>query len=296
MSSLKQLRLRGNMLNENIPEQLCGLSDLRILDLALNNLSGSIPPCLGHLSALNSVTILDSSLDDPYDDPYREGMELVVKGQDMEFERILPIVKLIDLSSNNIWGEIPYEITNLSNLGALNLSRNQLTRKIPEDIKAMQELETLDLSCNSLSGTNPPNMSSINSLNYLDLSHNLLSGPIPIANQFQTFNDPSMVYSNLGLCELPLSTKCSTPNEDHKDEQDEEDKEDGWEMSWFFMSMGLGFPMGFWAVYGSLALNKSWRQAYFQFIDETRDRLYVFIVVNVARLRRKMERNGGAHD
>ncbi|KAL6350641.1 hypothetical protein AAG906_025571 [Vitis piasezkii] len=291
MPSLEQLRLRGNMLTGDIPEQLCWLSNLHILDLAVNNLSGSIPQCLGNLTTLSFVTLLDRNFDDPsIHYSYSEHMELVVKGQDMEFDSILPIVNLIDLSSNNIWGEIPEEITNLSTLGTLNLSRNQLTGKIPEKIGAMQGLETLDLSCNCLSGPIPPSMSSITSLNHLNLSHNLLSGPIPTTNQFSTFNDPSIYEANLGLCGPPLSTNCSTLNDqDHKDEEEDEDE---WDMSWFFISMGLGFPVGFWAVCGSLVLKKSWRQAYFRFIDETRDRLYVFTAVNVARLKRKMEANG----
>ncbi|WJZ81654.1 hypothetical protein VitviT2T_001484 [Vitis vinifera] len=291
MSSLKQLRLRGNMFTGDIPEQLCWLSRLHILDLAVNNLSGSIPQCLGNLTALSFVTLLDRNFDDPsIHYSYSERMELVVKGQSMEFESILPIVNLIDLSSNNIWGEIPKEITTLSTLGTLNLSRNQLTGKIPEKIGAMQGLETLDLSCNCLSGPIPPSMSSITSLNHLNLSHNRLSGPIPTTNQFSTFNDPSIYEANLGLCGPPLSTNCSTLNDqDHKDEEEDEVE---WDMSWFFISMGLGFPVGFWAICGSLVLKKSWRQAYFRFIDETRDRLYVFTAVNVARLKRKMEANG----
>ncbi|KAL6350112.1 hypothetical protein AAG906_004050 [Vitis piasezkii] len=275
MPSLEQLRLRGNMLIGDIPEQLCWLSNLHILDLAVNNLSGFIPQCLGNLTALSFVVLLDRNFDDPsIHYSYSEHMELVVKGQDMEFDSILPIVNLIDLSSNNIWGEIPKEITNLSTLGTLNLSRNQLTGKIPEKIGAMQGLETLDLSCNCLSGPIPPSMSSITSLNHLNLSHNRLSGPIPTTNQFSTFNDPSIYEANLGLCGPPLSTNCSTLNDqDHKDEEEDEDE---WDMSWFFISMGL----------------EVLRQAYFRFIDETRDRLYVFTAVNVARLKRKMEANG----
>ncbi|WJZ81613.1 hypothetical protein VitviT2T_001447 [Vitis vinifera] len=256
MPSLEQLRLRGNMLTGDIPEQLCWLSHLHILDLAVNNLSGSIPQCLGNLTALSFVTLLDRNFDDPNGHvAYSERMELVVKGQNMEFDSILPIVNLIDLSSNNIWGEIPKEITNLSTLGTLNLSRNQLTGKIPEKIGAMQGLETLDLSCNCLSGPIPPSMSSITSLNHLNLSHNRLSGPIPKTNQFSTFNDPSIYEANLRLCGPPLSTNCSTLNDqDHKDEEEDEDE---WDMSWFFISMGLGFPVGFWVVCGSLVLKKS---------------------------------------
>ena len=247
MSSLRQLCLRGNMLTGDIPEQLCGLSYLHILDLALNNLSGSIPQCLGNLTALRYVTLLNIESDDNIGGrgSYSGRMELVVKGKYMEFDSILPIVNLIDLSSNNIWGEIPEEITNLQTLGTLNLSQNQLIGKIPERIETMQGLETLDLSCNRLSGSIPPSMSSLTLLNHLNLSHNLLSGPLPTTNQFSTFNNPSIYEANLGLCGPPLSTNCSTLNDqDHKDEEKEED-EDEWDLSWFFISMGLGFPVGF---------------------------------------------------
>ena len=290
MSSLGQLRLRGNMLTGDIPKQLCWLSQLHILDLALNNLSGSIPQCLSNLTALTYVILLGTQLNESFIS-YSDHMELVVKGQDTKFESILPIVNLIDLSSNNLWGEIPKGITDLSTLGTLNLSRNQLTGNIPQKIGAMQGLETLDLSCNRLSGPIPPSMPSITSLNHLNLSHNLLSRPIPTTNQFSTFNDPSIYEANLGLCGLPLSTNCSTPNDqNHRNDQDKEEDEDGRYMTWFFISMGLGFPMGFWVVCGSLALNKSWRHAYFQFIDETRDKIYVFTIVNMAHLKRKIER------
>ena len=290
-SPLKQLRLRGNMFTGDIPKQLCRFSHLHILDLALNNLSRSIPQCLGDLIALRSMTTPYIEFDDHEGQTsYSDHMELVMKGQNGVYESILPIVHLIDLSRNNLRGEIPEGITNLTTLGTLNLSRNQLTGKIPQKIGAMQGLETLDLSCNRLLGPIPPSMASITSLNHLNLSHNLLSGPIPTTNQFSTFNDPSIYEANLGLCGLPLSANCSTPNDqNHKMAQEEEEDEGSRYMTWFFISMGMGFPMGFWAVCGSLALNKSWRHAYFRFVDETRDRLYVFTVVNMTRLKRKME-------
>ncbi|RVW90846.1 Leucine-rich repeat receptor-like kinase protein THICK TASSEL DWARF1 [Vitis vinifera] len=154
-------------------------------------------------------------------------MELVVTGQSMEFESILPIVNLIDLLAIT-FGRDPKRDHKSLDPGTLNLSRNQLTGKIPEKIGAMQGLETLDLSCNCLSGPIPPSMSSITSLNHLNLSHNRLSGPIPTTNQFSTFNDPSIYEANLDFGP-PLSTNCSTLNDqDHKDEEEDEDE---WDMS-----------------------------------------------------------------
>ena len=75
------------MLIGGIPVQLCQLCDLHILDLALNNLSGSIPQCLGNLNALTSVALLYREIDDDTKrGEYSNHIELVVKGQDMEFD------------------------------------------------------------------------------------------------------------------------------------------------------------------------------------------------------------------
>ena len=55
---------------------------------------------------------------------YRENLKLVPKGMELEYEENLAFVKIIDLSSNNLSGSIPSEISVLSELCFLNLSRN----------------------------------------------------------------------------------------------------------------------------------------------------------------------------
>ncbi|RVX06845.1 hypothetical protein CK203_015174 [Vitis vinifera] len=120
-----------------------------------------------------------------------------------------------------------------------------------------------------------------------------LSGKIPTSNQFQTFNDPSIYRNNLALCGEPLAMKCpgddeattdssGVDNEDHDDEH-----EDAFEMKWFYMSMGPGFVVGFWGVFGPLIINRSWRRAYFRFLDEMKDRVMVVITESVAWLQKK---------
>lgn len=47
------------MFSGNISEQLCCLSDLHILDLAHNNLSGFIPPFFGNFSGLKSPSFYE---------------------------------------------------------------------------------------------------------------------------------------------------------------------------------------------------------------------------------------------
>ncbi|GLT86650.1 hypothetical protein SLE2022_047740 [Rubroshorea leprosula] len=157
-----------------------------------------------------------------------QGMEFNVKGQTLEFVKITNIVNLIDLSGNNLEGEIPKEIVKLSTLGTLNLAWNQLVGNIPEKIGDLQLLETLDLSINYLSGPIPASMPSMTLLSHLNLSHNDLSGPIPSANRFQIFNDPSIYEGNPKLCGAPLPTNCST----HKNETPEgytgKDRNESW--------------------------------------------------------------------
>ncbi|XP_021292993.1 probable leucine-rich repeat receptor-like protein kinase At1g35710 isoform X1 [Herrania umbratica] len=285
LPSLSILSLRGNMFSGKIPENLCDPVDLHILDLGSNNLSGQIPPCLGNLRGLRNLASYTPFK--PGNRPaYLDEMEFYVKGRILKFTLILDLVNIIDLSRNNLQGEIPKGIASLSTLGTLNLSRNQLTGKIPENIGSLQLLETLDLSGNHLSGPIPASMSSMTSLNHLNLSYNDLSGKIPSVNQFQTLNDPSIYEGNGKLCGPPLPTKCSKPTSDDHPIKDHDDNTPA--MLWFYIAMAMGFIVGFWAVCGSLIIKKSWRHAYFRFVDEMMDRIYVSYAVNVPPLLKKL--------
>ncbi|KAK9127416.1 hypothetical protein Syun_016213 [Stephania yunnanensis] len=267
LPQLEILRLRSNSFSGFIHEHHCLLHSLRILDLAHNGLSGTIPHCFGNFSGMATV--------DPTDPFFIYAIAInshdfvdkvnvwITKGIELEYNRTLVFLKCIDLSHNAFSGEIPTEITGLLGLSILNLSMNQLTGRIPEKIGSMQILEVLDLSRNQLSGSIPPSISALNSLNHLNLSNNNLSGRIPSGNQLQTLPDPSIYAGNPGLCGAPLKD-CATHPDIHGLDH-EEDKE-GWLP--FFISMSIGFVVGFWSVCGSLLLNKSWRYAFFRFIDD----------------------------
>ncbi|OMO87298.1 hypothetical protein COLO4_20700 [Corchorus olitorius] len=288
LSNLAILSLGGNMFSGNIPENLCHLSNLHILELRHNNLSGQIPTCLGN--TLSSYMEPYYSADPGFHPDYRNDMELNVKGDIHEFSLTLVLVNLLDLSNNNLHGEIPKEVTNLSTLGTLNLSWNHLIGNIPEKIGNLQNLETLDLSGNHLSGTIPPSMSDMTALSHLNLSYNDLSGPIPSTNQFTTFNDPSIYEGNPKLYGCPLPTNCSTFNRHQQHESQDENAGDD-KMLWFYFHLGMapGFVVGFWAVCGTLIVNKSWRHAFFRFVDQMRDRIWVTYAVTSARLLEKLK-------
>ncbi|URD84990.1 LRR receptor-like serine threonine-protein kinase [Musa troglodytarum] len=278
---LKTLSLRSNAFTGSIP-QLSSLPSLRILDLSNNNLSGTIPQSFGDFNALKSAPTNDSL--------YVEDMWLFIKGSELEYTtRQLSMDTLIDLSNNYLSGNIPEELGNLHGLRSLNLSKNYLIGQIPWSIGRMKQLEVLDLSRNNLSGAIPSDLAALNFLNHLNLSYNNLSGRIPNGNQLQTFTDSSIYAGNPNLCGPPLTKNCTLNiAKAGEEEQNEDSSKSRMETLWLYTSITLGFIIGFWAICGSLLLQQTWRTSYFRAIDNMFDKLYVMMVVTVAKYKRKL--------
>jgi len=78
------------------------------------------------------------------------------KGAEQQFKNNKLILRSIDLSSNQLIGNIPEDIRNLIELVSLNLSNNNLNGEITSKIGRLTSLEFLDLSRNRFSGLIPP--------------------------------------------------------------------------------------------------------------------------------------------
>jgi Leucine-rich repeat (LRR) protein len=266
-SSLIVLNLRSNNFFGHIPKELCNLTSLQILDLSQNRLFGSIPRCVNNFSAMASIS--QNNLQDLLvvdgDSVDFEKASLVIKGQLREYSTNLHLVKIVDLSKNNLSGEIPKEVTSLQGLQSLNFSFNILTGRIPENIGDMVSLESLDFSVNQLSGHIPPSMSKLTFLSKLNLSMNHLTGGIPSSTQLQSLHESSFIGNE--LCGPPLTDNC-TINDAKPDTGKERSKDRGGrEVDWFYVSMAPGFVVGFWVVWGPVLVNRRWRIGYFQFLD-----------------------------
>ena len=87
----------------------------------------------------------------------------------------------LSLFSNNLSGEIPPSIGNLTNLGELALASNSLSGAIPSAIGDLTNLTRLSLSGNDLSGEIPPSIGNLTNLDELVLASNNLTGDIPSA-------------------------------------------------------------------------------------------------------------------
>ncbi|XXG89756.1 hypothetical protein AAC387_Pa12g1684 [Persea americana] len=88
-------------------------------------------------------------------------------------------LKDLNLTSNNISGDIPKLVGTLSKLTVLDLSKNQLSGPIPQEICNLTNLAQLWMSDNRLIGPIPSNVKKLIHLTHLMLSSNQISGPIP---------------------------------------------------------------------------------------------------------------------
>ncbi|XLU36159.1 hypothetical protein S245_072225, partial [Arachis hypogaea] len=298
-SSLQILRLRQNRLSGSIPSQICELSSIQILDLSRNNLNGSIPRCIGNLrgmtleapalSPTSSAAKPRNSFNRRESDWREEDVIEVIKGRELDYIRILKLVVIMDLSQNNLVGSIPDGITLLNGLHSLNLSNNHLIGKIPNMIGDMISLESFDVSSNQLSGTIPSSMSALTSLSHLNLSHNNFSGPVPTDNQFLTY-DPSSYADNPYLCGFLLPNKCGYSHQvngttEFEDEDSNLDKLEKW---LFYFVIVIGYATGFWGVIGTLWFKRTWRHAYFGWVEDLADTIYVTTAIRMAKLKKWM--------
>ncbi|KAL1103236.1 hypothetical protein V6Z11_D05G424900 [Gossypium hirsutum] len=123
----------------------------------------------------------------------------------------------LDLPWNQLSGQIPLSILNLTQLEYLRISNNSLEGSIPDEVTAFPNLNYLDLYDNLLNGTLPSWLYTTPSLKGIDLSQNKFSGHI---KEFQSKSLewiwlennklqgplPSSIFQLLNLTQLSLSS------------------------------------------------------------------------------------------
>lgn len=91
----------------------------------------------------------------------------------------LTALEFLDLSWNQLNGSIPEEIGNFKNLRYFSLSQNQFNSTIPESIGNLSKLQTLSIDNSKINGPIPESIGNMSALEYLNLGNNQLSGSIP---------------------------------------------------------------------------------------------------------------------
>ncbi|CAL8121255.1 unnamed protein product [Prunus armeniaca] len=167
LSRLADIDLSHNRLRSSIPESIFNLMDLQILYLGNNSLHGIVD--IFKLENITDLQLSDNKL------------EVLTKSRTMN--ATLPHLRALQLSSCNI-KEFPQFLRHQQNLIWLDLSRNNLAGQVPKWILniSTKTLEYLDLSVNSLTGFGQPSLVVLPwvKLEVLRLYRNMLQGPLPI--------------------------------------------------------------------------------------------------------------------
>ncbi|CAA0383599.1 unnamed protein product [Arabidopsis thaliana] len=233
-----------------------GFPELRILEIAGNKLTGSLPSNFFENWKASSLTMNeDMGLYMIYDNVlYKDSsyvinygtIDLRYKGLYMEQKNVLTSSATIDFSGNRLEGEIPESIGLLKALISLNLSNNAFTGHIPLSLANLKMIESLDLSSNQLSGTIPNGLGTLSFMAYLNVSHNQLNGEIPQGTQI-TGQPESSFEGNAGFCGFPLEDSCfgtKTPpaqqSKEEEEEEEEEKEEEDQVLNWKGVAIGYG--------------------------------------------------------
>ncbi|XVE80915.1 hypothetical protein DITRI_Ditri15bG0019600 [Diplodiscus trichospermus] len=140
MSSLEEILMANNHLEGPIPMEFCQLNlNLKLLDLSVNNISGSLPSCFSPIW-ISQVHLSRNKLYGSLTNAFSNSSMLVT----------------LDLSNHYLNGNIPNWIGRLSQLSYLLLSNNHFEGEIPVELCKLDCLSLIDVSNNNLFGTIPP--------------------------------------------------------------------------------------------------------------------------------------------
>lgn len=149
LTNLRVLSLRSNALTGQIPADFANLTFLRNLYLQNNNLSGEFPATLTRLTRLTRLA----------------------------------------LSNNNFTGKIPFSINNLTHLTGLFLQNNSFSGNLPS---VTLKLSNFDVSNNRLNGSIPNSLSHFPATSFSG-NNDLCGKPLPPCNPFFPAPAPSPV-------------------------------------------------------------------------------------------------------
>ena len=158
---------------------------IRAIEMADNKLGGVTPPEIFQLPHLEKL-VLKNNPDLTVD---FSGIEKATKLKELKLSDnaltsisgigMAPALEVLHLTGNNLDGELPRELFDLTSLRALYCNFNSFTGTIHSRIKHMTNLEELFFHDNDLSGPLPPELGFLTKINTLALAQNSFTGTIP---------------------------------------------------------------------------------------------------------------------
>ncbi|CAN6569132.1 unnamed protein product [Malus baccata var. baccata] len=164
-TSLVVLDLSFNSFFSLMPRWVFSLKNLVSLHLSFCGFQGPIPSISHNITSLREIDLSYNSI----------SLDPIPKW--LFNQKILEL----SLEANQLTGQLPSSIQNITGLTALNLRGNEFNSTIPEWLYSLNNLESLILSRNALRGEVSSSIGNLKSLRHFDLSNNSISGPIPMS-------------------------------------------------------------------------------------------------------------------
>jgi hypothetical protein len=155
-----------------------------------NNMSGTLPTELAHLSLLTEISMDTNALQGTLPSTWNQ----------------LTLLEILDLDNNQFTGIFPDSFYNaMTSLRVIDLDHNQLRGSISSRIGQLKDLYYMQLDFNNLTGSIPSELGTLGGLQYLSV----------FGNNFTTDALPSVLcgsnltlYANCDLCSI--SDTCCT--------------------------------------------------------------------------------------
>ncbi|XP_050142666.1 receptor-like protein 7 isoform X2 [Malus sylvestris] len=200
---LPDLVLSHNNFSGQLPENFNVSSSLvTFIDLSFNNLEGPVPVSIFNFQGLETLTLSSNNFSAfPFNGPHQlpnltsidlshNSLLVLYKGSNSSYSSFPQIIDF-SLASNKL-RTFPVFLRNQTSLRSLDLSDNQVQGQLPNWIWKFDSLEYLNVSCNSLVTLETPFLNSTSHVSVLDLHSNQLKGPISIVPPYAHYLD----YSN----------------------------------------------------------------------------------------------------
>ncbi|KAL3506604.1 hypothetical protein ACH5RR_031986 [Cinchona calisaya] len=188
--SLEKLNISHNNLSGNIPTYLANMTSIQFLDLSENSLSGPVPDNLfENCKSLRFISLAGNILEGPFPTTLSRctnvnhlNFSKNLFSGDPNFKEMfqsLTRIRTLDLSNNELSGQVPFGISAMHNLKKVHLQGNHFSGSMPVDIGFCSHLSRLDFSDNFLTGGLPESIQRLSALSFFSLLNNLLDGDFP---------------------------------------------------------------------------------------------------------------------
>ncbi|XP_057470100.1 receptor protein-tyrosine kinase CEPR2-like isoform X2 [Actinidia eriantha] len=186
-TNLKVLNLTGNQMSGSLPD-LSSLTNLEILDLSENFFVGGFPTWVASLNGLISLGLGQNDYEEgeiPESLGNLKNLTWIflggsnLRGEIPESIFELTALQTLDISGNQISGNFPKSISKLQNLIKIELFQNNLTGELPRELADLTLLQEIDISSNQMFGNLPPEVGNLKNLTVFQLYKNNFSGELP---------------------------------------------------------------------------------------------------------------------